>query len=77
MDDERPTEFPRTGQTVEFNLPAGDDWQDVTVDIPMTGELRIIRLYLPADKSPVEIASLQYTGVTGALKVWKFTPEKP
>lgn len=71
------TEFPQTGQTVEFTLPAGDDWQDVTVDIPVTGELRIIRLYLPADKSPVEIASLQYTGKTGTLKVWNFTSKKP
>jgi len=71
------TEFPKTGQTVEFTLPAGDDWQDVTVDIPLTGESRIIRLYLPADKSPVEIASIQYTGKTGTFKVWNFTFVKP
>lgn len=71
------TEFPKTGQTVEFTLPAGDDWQAVTVDIPMTGELRIIRLYLPAAKSPVEIASLQYTSDAGTLKVWNFTSAKP
>ncbi|MGV2335157.1 MAG UNVERIFIED_CONTAM: hypothetical protein LVR18_13945 [Planctomycetaceae bacterium] len=45
--------------------------------IPLTGELRIIRLYLPADKSPVEIASLQYTGKAGTFKVWNFTSEKP
>jgi hypothetical protein len=47
------------------------------VYIPLTGELRIIRLYLPADKSPVEIASLQYTGKAGTFKVWNFTSEKP
>ena len=70
-------EFPKTGQTVEFTLPAGNDWQDVTVDIPVTGKLRIIRLYLPADKSPVEIASIQYTDKTGTLNVWSFNSEKP
>jgi arylsulfatase A-like enzyme len=70
-------DFPTTAQTVEFTLPAGANWQDVTVDIPLTGELRIIRLYLPADKSPVEIASLQYTGKAGTFKVWNFTSEKP
>ncbi|MEY4178800.1 MAG: hypothetical protein RLY70_2374 [Planctomycetota bacterium] len=71
------TEFPKTGQTVEFTLPAGADWQDITVDIPLTGELRIIRLYLPADKSPVEIASIHYTGQTGTLKAWNFTSKQP
>jgi len=71
------TEFPPTGQTVEFTLSAGADWQDVTVEIPVTGELRIIRLYLPADKSPVEIASIQYADKTGTLKVWDFTSAKP
>jgi len=67
------TEFPKTGQTVEFTLPAGADWQDITVDIPLAGESRIIRLYLPADKSPVEIASIQYNGKSGPLKGWNFT----
>ncbi len=71
------TEFPPTGQTVEFTLSAGADWQDMTVEIPVTGELRIIRLYLPADKSPVEIASIQYADKTGTLKVWDFTSAKP
>ncbi len=70
------TEFPATGQTVEFTLLEGDEWQEVTVDIPLVGDLRILRLYLPADKSPVEIASIQYTGQTGPLKTWNFASEK-
>ena len=69
-------EFPATGQTVDFVLPAGDEWQNVTVDIPLTGDLRILRLYLPAQNSPVEIASIQYTGKTGHLKTWSFIAEK-
>ncbi|MBL8828889.1 MAG: N-acetylgalactosamine 6-sulfate sulfatase, partial [Planctomycetaceae bacterium] len=71
------TEFPTTGQTVAFKLSAGDAWQDVTVDIPLTGSLKILRLYLPADTTPVEIASIQYASETGPLKTWDFTALKP
>jgi len=70
-------EFPQTGQTVAFTLAAGRDWQEVTVDIPLNGELRIVRLYLPADQSPVEIASIRYSGKAGVLKAWNFTSAKP
>jgi len=69
------TEFPATGQTVAFSLAAGGEWQDITVDIPVTGDLRLLRLYLPAGQSPVEIASIQYTGKTGKLKTWNFTSD--
>lgn len=71
------TEFPSTGQTVDFALPAGNAWHDVTMDIPVTGESRILRLYLPASKAPVEIASLHYIGKHGTLKKWNFTSAKP
>lgn len=67
------TEFPETGQTVEFTLSPGRDWQDVTVDIPLHGELRIVRLYLPADRAPVELASIAYIGEREPLKSWNFT----
>jgi len=70
------TEFPATGQTVAFTLPAGGEWQDVIVDIPLTGDLRLLRLYLPADKSPVEITSIQYTGKNVEPKTWNFASEK-
>ena len=71
------TDFPQTGQTVEFTLPPGEDWQDVTVDIPLTGELRLLRLHLPAQKGPVEIASIRYSDKTGPLKAWDFSSVKP
>ena len=41
-------EFPAEGQTVEFQLPAGAQWHDITVQIPISGALSILRLYLPA-----------------------------
>jgi len=68
-------EFPKTGQTVEFNLPAGADWQDLTVALPIQGSPSPLRLYLPADKSPVEIQSIQYFAADGTkpVRAWNFS----
>ncbi len=46
--------FPRTGQTASFRVKAAD-WIDVRVPIPVTGELVHLRLFLPVERSPVEI----------------------
>ncbi|MBM3860034.1 MAG: sulfatase [Verrucomicrobia bacterium] len=71
-------EFPATGQTVEFKLPAGADWQDVTVALPIQGQPSPLRLYLPADKSPVEIESIKYfsADATKPVRVWNFAVVK-
>ena len=72
-------EFPKEGQTVSFDLPAGADWQDITVAVPMKGEARIIRLYLPADKGPVEIESIRWSPAKAAkpARAWEFSAVKP
>jgi arylsulfatase A-like enzyme len=69
-------EFPATGQTVEFTLPAGDQWQDVSVALPIQGQTAIIRLYLPARESPVEIQSLQFVAADAdrLVRAWNFGP---
>lgn len=41
-------------KSVPFTIAPGD-WQEVTVSIPATGPLGILRLYLPAQKQPVEV----------------------
>lgn len=71
--------FPPTGQTVEFTLAAGPQWQDLTVQVPANGVLRIVRLYLPADKSPVEIESIQFLPETGTkpIRAWNFPAARP
>lgn len=51
---------------VEFPLAAGPEWQDIRVEMPVRGALRIVRLYLPAQRSPVEIESIQYLFLDGA-----------
>ena len=41
-------------QRAPFTLK-GDDWQEITVQLPATGPLGIVRLYLPMQEQPVEI----------------------
>ena len=54
-------QFPADSQKVEFQLPAGTDWQQVTLTLPVEAETGIVRLYLPAQESPVEIQSMEYS----------------
>src|SRR5690606_5865461 len=39
---------------------AGHAWQEITVTLPIQGEAGIIRLYLPAEKSAVELQSIRF-----------------
>jgi hypothetical protein len=41
-------------RSVPFRLAAGD-WQEVSVKLPAEGALGIVRLYLPAQKEPVQL----------------------
>ena len=72
------TDFPKTGQLVNYTLPAGAGWQDVTITLPINGEPRIIRLYVPADKAPVEIESIHYLPANSArpVRAWDFRAVK-
>lgn len=57
-------------QSAPFTLAAGD-WQDVTVSIPASGPLGIVRLYLPAQKQPVEVDWVELKS-EGKPKRWEF-----
>lgn len=45
-------------QSVPYQLAAGD-WQDICVTLPAEGALGIFRLYVPAQKEPVQIDSIE------------------
>ena len=66
--------FPKTGQVVPFTISAGSAWQDIEVALPVQGTSQIIRLYLPAQKAPVDISDLRYlSGKNGKpIRVWRF-----
>ena len=64
--------FPENGQVVGYLLD-GEDWQEVTVRLPLEGKAGTVRLYLPAtDDSAVEIEWIEITGEDGAAKRWDF-----
>ena len=69
--------FPESGQTVSYKLSAGQDWQEITVVLPIRGEAGIVRLYLPAEKNPVELQSIQFTDENGRAKTWDFSGVTP
>lgn len=70
------TEFPKDGQTIEFAVAPGD-WQDIKIDLPIQGESRIIRLYVPADQAAVEIQTIEFTSQKSKLKSWDLSKAKP
>ena len=70
--------FPPDGQTVSFDLKGSADWQDATVELPVKGQLVHFRLYLPAERAPVDIASVQYlpAGSAQPVRAWDFSAAK-
>lgn len=66
--------FPDAGQTAEFAIPAGGDWHDVSVTLPIEGQAGIVRVYLPAREAAVEIDSIQLLSAQGTepVKAWEF-----
>ena len=57
-------------KSVAFTLAPGD-WQEVSVKLPAEGALGILRVYLPAQKQPVEIDWIELKGADKS-KRWKF-----
>lgn len=57
-------------KSLPFTLAPGD-WQEITVSIPATGPLGILRLYLPAQKQPVLVDWVELKA-GGKLKRWEF-----
>jgi len=51
-------------QSVPFTLPNGD-WQELTIEVPATGPLGIVRIYLPKQAQPIEIDWIEITSQTG------------
>jgi arylsulfatase A-like enzyme len=83
--------FPKSGQSKSFTTK-GEGWQELTVPLPVKGELIHLRLFPPAEKKPVEIDWIEITpigagekktqrwdfkGAAKSKKVEKQEPEKP
>lgn len=57
-------------QTAPYKITAGD-WQEVSVPIPATGPLGILRLFLPATGQPVELDWIELKA-KAAPRRWEF-----
>jgi hypothetical protein len=66
------TEFPAGGQVVEFALPASGAAAEASIALPVAGALQHLRLYLPAQKSPVEIDWVELAPAGGQPQRWDF-----
>ncbi len=58
-------------QSVPYSL-SGGDWQEISIAIPATGPLGIVRLYLPRQEQPIEIDWIEITPQTGTPTRTKF-----
>ena len=66
-------DFPKGGQVLDYTLSASDDWQEISLDLPVEGRAGTIRLYLPAAKGEmVAIRSYRIEGSDGSVKEWRF-----
>jgi arylsulfatase A-like enzyme len=57
--------------SVPFEFAAGD-WREVSVDVPATGPLGVVRLYLPAANAPVELDWIEIRAKAGKPQRWEF-----
>jgi arylsulfatase A-like enzyme len=66
--------FPQSDQAVAFELPGGGDWEEVRVDLPIQGKTSIVRLYLPAEDSRVEVESIEFVTANAEERIrsWDF-----
>jgi hypothetical protein len=70
--------FPADERLAQFKIPAGHEWQDVSVSIPIEGQVGIVRIHLPAASSAVLIESLTFTDVETKqpIRAWNFGASK-
>lgn len=66
--------FPSDTQRLSFRLAPSADWQEITLDLPVTTPTEIIRVYLPASNGPVDIRTIEHTDRAGGkpVKSWHF-----
>ena len=68
--------FPKTGQSVEFDITGSSDWQDIALDLPVKGKTQIVRIYLPAEKTPVDVDLIEFSDAADGKLVHKWDFDK-
>lgn len=62
---------PVQAKSVPF-VVAGGEWQELSVALPAAGPLGVVRLYLPADKEPVQLDWVELSSDGGKSQRWDF-----
>lgn len=57
-------------KSVPITIKPGD-WQDLTIDVPAQDQIGILRVYIPAQKQPVEVQGIELKGADKTKK-WTF-----
>ena len=66
-------EFPEEGQSVDYALSGGGEWESVALDAPVEGRSGTLRIHLPAARGEsVEIRSIEIEGADGKVVRWQF-----
>lgn len=60
----------KTAKSVSFTLKPGN-WQDLAIDVPAEGPIGILRVYVPAQKQPVELDWIELKP-NGKPRRWEF-----
>ena len=60
------------GNSVNFEWPTATDWQEVKVELPITGRLIHVRINPGKVAAGLEIQSIELHGKDGTLKGWQF-----
>lgn len=67
--------FPEA-QTVTFDWPAGTDWQDVKVELPVKSSLIHIRITTPESAPEIQIQSITLRAHDGTNRTASFGTSK-
>jgi hypothetical protein len=50
----------------------GGEWRELTIELPATSTLGILRLYLPAEKDAVQLDWIELKPAQGKAQRWDF-----
>ena len=65
------TDFPETAQFVSYEIPEGENWHDIRVDVPVAKQCALLRIHLPGGNA-MEIQSIRWTAEGNTIKEWDF-----
>lgn len=64
--------FPSAGQAIEFALEPSAQWTETEVELPVTGTLVHLRLFLPLQSGTVELDWVRIDSASGGQQLWEF-----